>query len=358
MKHDETERYVERIRAAVDAAGRRVAIMEVCGTHTVSLFRSGVRSLLPDGLKMVSGPGCPVCVTTQGYLDTACELAGRDDVIIATYGDMVRVPGSRTSLAKMRAAGARVEVLYSARDALKLAQENPDREVIFLAVGFETTAPATAATLMEAERAGITNVSILPGHKWVVPAMEALLAGGRAGIDGFMLPGHVSAILGLEAYRPVVEKYARPCVVTGFEATGMLDGLARLAEYVARGKPALDNAYPAVVGRSGNAVALDWLARVFVPCDTEWRAMGTIPASGMALAEAYVRFDACAKFDVVIGPDIEPEGCRCGEVIQGLADPIECPLFSNTCTPTDPVGPCMVSSEGACAAWHKYGPRN
>ena len=346
---------VDRINAAVDSSDGRIAIMEVCGTHTVSLFRSGVRSVLPRGLKMVSGPGCPVCVTTQGYLDVACGLAGREDVIVATYGDMVRVPGTDTSLARQKALGARVEVVYSAREALKIAAANPTSETVFLAVGFETTSPATAATVMEADRAGVTNFSILGGHKYVIPALEALCSNGRTGISGFMLPGHVSAILGTEAYRPVVERFGVPCVVTGFEPRGMLEGIARVAEYVARGEARLDNAYPAVVRSSGNETALAWLAEVFVPCDEEWRALGMIEKSGLALRGEYRRFDAREKLGVQIVPGGEPEGCRCGEVIQGLIDPPECGLFGAGCTPEGPVGPCMVSSEGACAAWHKYG---
>jgi hydrogenase expression/formation protein HypD len=354
LDRSKTTAYVDRIRHAVGVKPS-IKIMEVCGTHTVSLFRTGVRSLLPEGVWMISGPGCPVCVTTQGYIDAACELAERADVVIATYGDMIRVPGTNGSLDQMRARGARVRMVYSARDCLTLAREHPGSEVVFLAVGFETTSPATAAMLIEAKRSAVGNVSVLSGHKLVVPALHALLSGGNTAIDGFLLPGHVSVILGVDAYRSVVGAYGKPCVVAGFEAEAMLRGIARLAELIAGGEADLENAYGVAVTNAGNAVALKWLDEVFEPSDVEWRAMGVIAKSGLALRAEYRAFDACAKLGVQIGPDVEPPGCRCGEVIQGLTEPAACELFSTACTPSSPVGPCMVSSEGACAAWFTYG---
>jgi hydrogenase expression/formation protein HypD len=352
---DELQRRCERL-------GRRVQVMEVCGTHTMSVFRHGLRSMLPANLRLVSGPGCPVCVTAQRHIDAAIDLAARRDVWVATYGDMMRVPGrgarkdSRTSnLERVRAEGARVAVVASARTALRLAMEHPDDEVVFLAVGFETTAPATAVTLLEAERRGVENFSVLMCHKLVVPAMRALLEDGECRIDGFLCPGHVSVIIGAEAYRPIVEAYGRPCVVAGFEPEQILAGLVHLVRQIEAGEAALENLYPAAVSDGGNATALRLMERVFEPADTAWRAMGTIPLSGLDLRPRYRRFDALRRFGVEVGEDEDHPACRCGEVIQGKAEPAACPLFGGTCTPLTPVGPCMVSGEGTCAAWYKYG---
>lgn len=329
--------------------------MEVCGTHTVALFRSGVKSLLPPPLRLVSGPGCPVCVTSQGYIDAACEVAQRPGVTVCTYGDMIRVPGQAGSLEQQRARGAEVAVVYSARDAVKLAARQPDREVIFLAVGFETTAPATAAAVIEAESQKLSNFSILPGHKLVIPALSALLSAGDVPIDGFLLPGHVSVVIGVQAYRPIVETFHKACAVTGFEPEQMLRGIVCLLEQIAANEPRLDNAYNAVVRDEGNPIARQWIEQVFEPADTIWRAMGVIPCSGLDLRERYRSFDALAKFGLTIESDYDPPGCKCGEVIQGKLEPSACTLFGTKCTPAHPIGPCMVSSEGTCAAWYKYG---
>lgn len=397
-------------RITAVCAGKRVTLMEVCGTHTVSLFRSGVRGMLPASLKLISGPGCPVCVTAQGYIDAALELATRPGITIATYGDMVRVPGRGGSLAEARARGADVLVVYSARDAVAWAAAHPDREVVFLAVGFETTTPATAQAVLDAEAQGLANFRVLTAHKLVVPAMLALCAAmesdgapsrsdgagaegrqrhtiggadaaaiqpakpaesspdkasgvgleGRRGeapgqIDGFLCPGHVSVVIGSEAYRPIVERHGKGCVVAGFEAASMLEGVARLCEMARDRKPELDNCYTVAVKPGGNPHAQALLDRVFEPGDATWRAMATIPGSGLRLREAYRRFDAASHYGVDTERDDEPSDCRCGEVIQGKVEPKECPLFGNACTPSNPVGPCMVSSEGTCAAWYKYG---
>ena len=328
--------------------------MEICGTHTVALFRSGVKSLMPPQLRLISGPGCPVCVTSQAYLDAACEIAARDDVTVCTYGDMVRVPGRQGSLETLRAQGAQVKVVYSARDALEMARRQPSRTVVFLAVGFETTAPPTAAAVMEADRTGVDNFLILAGHKLVIPALEALLSGGEVPIDGFLCPGHVSIVIGAGAYRGIAEKYHKPCVVAGFEPVTMARGIRDLVQQIAAGQAEVGNAYEVAVSEDGNAVARQWMDEVFEPATTLWRAMGAIPASGLDLREKYARFDAMSHFGLTPGEDYEPPGCRCGEVIQGKADPVDCPLFATGCTPRSPVGPCMVSSEGACAAWYKY----
>lgn len=344
----------DELAACCERIDRPLQLMEVCGTHTVSLFRSGVRSLLPASLRMVSGPGCPVCVTAQRHIDAAIELAQRDGVLIATYGDMLRVPGRAGSLERLRALGARVLVVNSARTALQAAREDRGTDVVFLAVGFETTAPATAAVLLEAERGGDENFSVMTSHKRVVPAMLALLTAGEVPLDGFLCPGHVSVIIGAEAYRPIVERHRKPCVVAGFEPEQMMRGILALARQVESGRAALENVYRGVVSDDGNRVAQALMRRVFVAADTPWRALGTLRESGLDLSPAYRRFDAMRRFGVHVGEDVDDPECRCGEVIQGKVEPAECPLFATRCTPLTPIGPCMVSSEGTCAAWHRF----
>lgn len=348
-----TEQLVQQMRDIAARLGD-VRLMEICGTHTVSLFRTGVKSLIPPNVKMVSGPGCPVCVTAQGYIDAACELAASREVTVCTYGDMLRVPGHRGSLEEQRASGAQIVVVYSARDAVRYAAEHSDRQVVFLGVGFETTAPATAAAIVEADRRGLDNFHVLVSHKLVIPAMSALLSAGDVPIDGFMCPGHVSIIIGVESYRPIVEDYGKPCVVAGFEPDQMLRGIIRLLELIESGAPRLDNIYGVAVAHDGHPLARQWLSEVFEPGDTTWRAMGVIPESGLNLRGTYRRFDALRHFGLAMGPDYDPPGCRCGEVIQGKLEPPECLLFGRGCSPTRPIGPCMVSSEGTCAAWFKY----
>jgi hydrogenase expression/formation protein HypD len=341
-----------------DEFGRRIQLMEICGTHTVSLLRSGVKSLVSEHLQLISGPGCPVCVTSQGYMDAACELADRPELTICTYGDMVRVPGSTGSLEQAKAAGADIRVVYSPRDALALAIAEPAHQVVFLAIGFETTAPATAAVLVEAKQKDVTNFFVLSAHKRVLPAVAALMSGGDVAIDGLLCPGHVSIILGADAYQPVVDRWRMPCVIAGFEPMNMLAGIAALVEQVVTDSPAVENVYGVAVSPEGNTVAQELLDRVFIPGPATWRAMGEIPESGMDLREEYRGFDAALHFGVEIGPDVEPAGCKCGQVIQGKASPVQCGLFGNACTPLSPVGPCMVSSEGTCAAWYKYNRRD
>ena len=338
-----------------EAVGRRVQIMEVCGTHTVSFFRSGIRSILPANLRLISGPGCPVCVTAQRHIDAAIELADREGVILATYGDMLRVPGRLGSLEKMRAKGACVRVVNSARTALGIARTHPNRSVVFLGVGFETTAPATAAVVLEAEREGVENFGVLLCHKLVVPALLALLQAGDVPLDGFICPGHVSVIIGSEAYRPVVARHDKPCVVAGFEPVQLLTGLVHLLRQIKSGRAQLENVYPAVVNKKGNGAALALMALVFTPADAPWRELGVIPESGLELRPKFRRFDALRRFGVVLGDDRDHPSCKCGEVIQGKVEPADCPLFDRGCTPLTPIGPCMVSGEGTCAAWFKYG---
>lgn len=334
--------------------GRRIQVMEVCGTHTVTIFRTGLRSLLPPQLRLVSGPGCPVCVTAQRHIDAALDLAARPGVILATYGDMMRVPGRAGSLERLRARGAQVRVVNSARTALELARANPDKPVVFLGVGFETTAPATAATVLEAERSGVENFSVLMCHKLVVPAMRALLNAGDVPLDGFLAPGHVSVIIGADAYRPIAREYRRPVVVVGFEPEQIARGLVALVRQIVARRAVVENAYAGVVSPAGNRVALDLFERVFVTADAAWRELGVIPQSGLELAPSYRRFDALERFGLELGEDEDHPLCRCGEVITGRAEPRDCPAFATGCTPLSPIGPCMVSSEGTCAAWYKY----
>jgi hydrogenase expression/formation protein HypD len=328
--------------------------MEVCGTHTVAVFRHGIRSLLPSNVKLISGPGCPVCVTSQEFIDGAVALCHRERITLATFGDMMRVPGASGSLEQARADGARVEVVLSVRDAVGLARANPEREVVFLAVGFETTAPSTAEAILLAGREGVENFTVLQAHKMVVPAMMALLAAGQVRIDGFLCPGHVSVMTGSEAYRPLVERFGKGCVVAGFEPEQIISSLARLAEMVAVNRPELENNYTAVVTAEGNRRALDLMDRVFEPVEVNWRGLGQIGKSGLGLRQEYRRFDAAERFDLTFEESPEPPGCRCGDVIRGVIDPPECSLFGRSCRPSNPVGACMVSSEGTCQAWWKH----
>jgi hydrogenase expression/formation protein HypD len=352
---EEASKPAARIGEVARAIGRGVQLMEVCGTHTVSIFRSGIRTLLPDNVRLISGPGCPVCVTAQRHIDAGIELADREDVIFVTYGDMVRVPGRLGSLEARRARGADVRVVSSAMTAVELARDNPDKQIVFSAVGFETTAPATAAAVLRAEAWGVRNFSLLMAHKLVIPAMTALLEGGDVPLDGFLCPGHVSVIIGTRAYQPIVDEYDMPCVIAGFEPVDILKGILTLLEQVREGTARVDNAYPVAVTDEGNVTARRLLERVFTVADTPWRALGVIGRSGLALRDEYRRFDALECFAVTLRDDEDPQGCRCGEVIQGKVTPDQCGLFGKVCTPMDPVGPCMVSSEGTCSAWYKYG---
>jgi hydrogenase expression/formation protein HypD len=351
---DRINKAQESLSATCEALGRQINVMEVCGTHTVSVFRNGIRSILPGNLKLLSGPGCPVCVTDQGYIDIVLDLAGRDDCIIATYGDMIRVPGKDHSLETMQA-NADVRVVLSSEDALQLAKDNPGKTVVFIAVGFETTTPASAVVVQEAAAASIENFCILSGHKLVVPAMRALLSGKNNNIDAFLCPGHVSVIIGYGAFAEIVADFGRPCVVAGFEAVQIMEGLSEICDQLAVGKPGLKSMYPAVVTEKGNVAAQRIIEECFEPVDGYWRGLGKIAGSTLKLKDKYDRFDAFKRFGITEIPAEEETGCRCGEVLCGLIDPPDCSLFGRRCTPQEPVGPCMVSSEGACAAWFKYG---
>ena len=343
------------MNTACGTLNRQVNIMEVCGTHTVSIFRNGIRSILPAGLKLLTGPGCPVCVTGAGYIDIVLELADNDDVLIATYGDMIRVPGKGGSL-ETKQSSADIRIVLSTEDALQLAKDNPKKQVVFIAVGFETTAPATAVAVKEAEADSIENFSILSGHKLVVPAMAALLADKNHKIDAFLCPGHVSAIIGYGAFAEIVQRFNRPCVVAGFEPIQIIDGLSEICKQLADSKAQLKSVYNAVVTRQGNTTAQKIIAECFEPAEGYWRGLGKIGKSTLVLKDKYSRFDAFKRFNITEMPVEDTSGCRCGEVLCGLIEPTECGLFGK-CSPSSPVGPCMVSSEGACAAWFKYGPQ-
>ncbi len=332
-----------------------VSLMEVCGTHTMAIWRNGLRAVLPEKIRLLSGPGCPVCVTSPGQIDAAIELARRPGVIVATFGDMIRVPGSASSLEKERAAGADVRVVYSPLGALDLARSNPDKHVIFIAVGFETTAPLTAGLALLAEREGLKNISLLCAHKIIPPAMEALLAGGELNIDGFLCPGHVSTVIGSQAYEPIARRHGKPCVVAGFEPEDILRSINMLVQQIAAGRSKVEIEYTRCVKPEGNPKARRCADEVFEAADAPWRGLGVIPASGLRLRSRFFPLDAQARFGVKSADVKEPGGCSCGAVLRGALSPRECPLFAGACTPETPVGPCMVSSEGACAAFYRYG---
>ncbi|MCC7407371.1 MAG: hydrogenase formation protein HypD [Phycisphaeraceae bacterium] len=343
-----------RLRSSAASSGRELVFMEVCGTHTTSAFRSGLHSLMPDNVTLLSGPGCPVCVTAQGDIDLLIELAQRPNVTLCTYGDMLRVPGARGSLESARGGGAAIRIVYSALDALSFAEQHPDRQVVLASVGFETTAPGAAAAILTAQRRHVTNFTVLASHKRVVPAMLALLHAGEVRLDGFLCPGHVSVIIGSEVYRPIVRDHGLPCVVAGFEPRQMAAALAELSEQACDHRAELVNQYVEAVTPTGNHTAQRLLDEVFEPAEVRWRGLSAIPGSGLVIRSKYQSFDAQSRFNLAPAQDQEPKGCLCGQVITGRVTPRDCKLFGTACTPVHPIGPCMVSSEGTCQAWFKY----
>lgn len=345
---------VTAIEAAADRLGRPATFMEVCGTHTHAVAAAGLRRMLPPSVRLISGPGCPVCVTPVDYLDRAVALAALPDTTVATFGDLMRVPSSTTSLERARAAGHRIEVVYSPRDALDLARRHPNVRVVFLAVGFETTVPTIAGALAEAEAGGVPNFLVLPGNKVMPPPMRALASDPELGVDAFLLPGHVSVIVGADAFRFLAQDHGISGAVVGFTPTDVLRGVVALLERLAAGEPGLLNLYGRVVTAAGNATARAVVERFFTPAASAWRGFGVIEGSGLELRPEYAHRDA-SSIPVELPPPAEPVGCRCGDVLRGAVDPPACPLFDTTCTPDNPVGACMVSSEGTCAAWHRHG---
>lgn len=338
-------------------SGRPLKLMEVCGTHTMSISRYGIRSLLPKAIKLVSGPGCPVCVTPAGFVDAAVRISAIRDVIMVTFGDLIRVPGSISTLAAAKASGADVRIAYSPLDSIKIAEENPQKRVVFVSVGFETTTPVTALAVINASRKGIRNLSVLAANKTMPQALKTLAGDSSIGIDGYLYPGHVSTITGVGMYGKIAEKYGIPGVVAGFEPTDILHAVITLSELAVRGKADVINEYTRVVRPEGNPSAIEKMYEVFEPCSSVWRGMGAIKDSGLKLTERYGHMDARVIFPEQtedMDKDIEPKGCKCAEILKGRAEPGDCPLFGKLCTPQNPTGACMVSSEGACAAHYRY----
>jgi len=357
---------VRSVAQAVRNRSRRtVRLMEFCGGHTHAILRFGIPSLLPPTVELRSGPGCPVCVTAAADLDRAIAMARIPEVILTTFGDMIRVPGSPRgerddpmTLAQAKAQGSDVRVVYSPLDALQIARRNPDRPVVFLGVGFETTAPMVASAILAAEAEGVSNFHVFSTHKLTPPAARAILDVGEIALDGIIGPGHVTTVIGSDAWCFLPDQYGVPCAIAGFEALDILRAVLALVEMVEDGEPGLANAYARSVRPEGNPAARHAMERIFEVADVEWRGFGIIPSSGLRLQAAYARFDAARVFPLEVPPSREPPGCRCGDVLRGLFLPPECPLFARVCTPQQPVGPCMVSAEGACAAYYQYRQRD
>ena len=327
--------------------------MEVCGGHTSAIRRFGIPSLLPPQIKLVSGPGCPVCVTGTGFIDQAVALSRDPGNIVVTFGDLIRVPGSSSSLEKARSEGSDIRIVFSGLEALNIARENPGSKVIFLGIGFETTAPGTAVTVLEAKRAGLSNFRLLSAHKVMPPVMEALITGGTK-IDGFICPGHVAAITGSSAFSFIPVQYGIACVVTGFEPVDILHAILMLVNQINKKMPQVEIQYKRAVLPEGNKIAKNNISKVFESCDTEWRGFGIIPASGLKLSDEYSEFEAGHDNSGINSSMVTSSACICGDILRGLRTPEECPLFATVCTPEDPEGACMVSEEGACNSYFRY----
>lgn len=330
-------------------------LMEVCGTHTVEIFRHGIRSVIPPSITLLSGPGCPVCVTSIHDVDAAIWIAKQPGTVLVTFGDMMRVPGGKQSLMEARSEGADVRIMYSPMDALKLAQKEPKKQVVFFATGFETTSPLIAGTVFAAKQQGVKNFSVYSCHKTVPLAIKALLDSPDVNVDGFIMPGHVSTMIGLKPYEFIATNYKKPSVITGFEAQEIILGILMIVRQISKKEAKVENAYPSVVRPEGNPKAMKLLTDVYEPSDAYWRGIGTLPGTGLKLREQYREFDAEVRFKPETTGIPEPELCSCGDILRGVKVPTECPLFGTGCTPDSPVGPCMVSTEGSCAAYFKYG---
>ena len=357
MKYIDEYRDKELVGKLVDqikkASKKSIALMEVCGGHTMSIQKFGIPSLLPDTIKLISGPGCPVCVSDRKYIDQAIAYARLDDVIITTYGDLIRVPGSTSSLDQEKAKGADVRIVYSILDALKIAKDNRDKKIVFLGIGFETTAPSSAAGIIKAQMEGIRNFYVFSSHKIMPPAMEALIDEGVK-LDGYIAPGHVTTITGTGIYKNIPEKYGLGCVVSGFEPVDLLKAILMLVIQIENSDQKVENAYTRVVKPEGNIKAQQMLDEVFELRDDWWRGLGVLPKSGLKIREKYNDFDAETQIPVQVEPTREDKGCICGEILKGLKNPKDCRLFAKVCTPSNPVGACMVSHEGSCHAYYKY----
>jgi hydrogenase expression/formation protein HypD len=348
---------LKQLAAILTASRNRpIKIMEVCGGHTHAIFKYGLEELLPPTVEMIHGPGCPVCIMPKGRLDDAIAIAEQPEVIFTTFGDAMRVPGSKHSLLQAKAKGADIRMVYSPLDALEIAKANRDRQIVFFGIGFETTAPSTALTVLQAETEGIENFSLFCNHVLVVPALEALLSNPDLQLDGFVGPGHVSMVIGLEPYQVIAQTYHKPLVVSGFEPLDLLQSIWMVLQQLADGRCEVENQYARLVQAGGNSVALDAMQRVFqVREQFEWRGLGEIAHSGLKMRPEYARFDAEAKFTLPHRHVADHKACACGEILKGVKKPWDCKVFGTACTPEHPIGACMVSSEGACAAYYKYG---
>lgn len=348
---DKLARRINDLMADID---RDITLMEVCGTHTMVIFRYGIKDLLPPRLHLLSGPGCPVCVTSNEYLDKTIAYAREDGVIIATFGDMVKVPGSKSNLAKEKSEGAQIRVVYSSLEALKIARDNPRSKIIFLGIGFETTAPTVASSILIASQEKLSNYFVLSSHKIIPPAMRALVEDGQIKIDGFICPGHVSAITGSKIYEFISRDYGIPCVVAGFEPIDVLQSISLILSQIKSGQAKVENEYKRAVTREGNLKAQSLMEEVFDLDTSNWRGIGEIEQSGLKIREKYRDFDVEKRFPISIEEPHENPECICGAILKGLKTPLDCSLFKKVCHPTHPVGACMVSAEGTCAAYYKY----
>lgn len=347
---------VQKVLALIQSrSARPVQIMEFCGGHTHAIFKLGLRQLLPSTVRLLSGPGCPVCVTSTADIDMAIAMTSIPGRIMTTFGDMIRVPGSTWSLETARAQGADVRIVYSTLDALAIAHANPDRQIIFLGIGFETTAPTVAAAVIKAKAEGVRNFSVLCLHKLTPPAMKAILDAGEVTLSGIIGPGHVTTIIGTDAWRFLPREHGMPCAVAGFEPLDIVHAIYALVDMIERVAPDVSNSYMRSVRSEGNRVAQHMMDQVFRVGPAMWRGLGTVPDSGLSLRDEFAAYDAVARFPVQVESSQEPKGCRCGEVVRGITQPPDCPLFARVCTPEHPVGACMVSSEGTCAAYAQYG---
>ena len=346
-------KHIRSLGAELQSRDVRVNVMEVCGSHTMAIARYGIRGLLPDNVNLISGPGCPVCVTSPGYIDAAVSLA-KNGAIVATFGDMINVPGSDTTLAECRSEGGRVEVCYSPSSAVSLAESNPDKEVVFLSIGFETTIGPVVSIAEAAIKRDIKITTILTAFKLVPPALAALLADPELRINAFLCPAHVSAIIGSEAYEAFSGTNGVPCVVAGFEPLDILMGMEGILKQIVNGDSCVENQYSRVVKSGGNLKARALMDKYLTPGDADWRGIGVIPDSGLVIREQFGMYDAERRLEIAVGPGKEHPGCICGDVIKGKCSPVDCPMFATACHPDHPVGPCMVSAEGTCAAYFKY----
>ena len=350
-----TQLLTESIKNTAKGINRNITLMEVCGTHTVAIFKSGIKSMLPRNINLISGPGCPVCVTPNEYMDRAVAISGLKDVILTTFGDMMRVPGTSSSLEKEKARGKDIRMVYSTLDALKIAQDNPDKRVVFLGVGFETTVPTVASAVRQAKEKRVANFFVLCAHKLIPPAMKFLAQSEDLRVDGFICPGHVSTVIGSEPYEFLAKEFNIPCVIAGFEPLDLFQSILMLLVQLKDKRAEVENQYFRAVKKNGNPVALDFIHSVFEEENSVWRGVGAIPGSGLRLKDEYLILDAHENIKVEVEKSQEPQGCICGLVIQGKKSPPDCPLFAEQCNPENPIGPCMVSSEGSCQAHFKYG---